>query len=149
MQRRDDELYGLCLDLVRGMGFELVTVEDIVENGRRTFRFFIDHPRGIVVDDCASVSRQLDNLLDTEFDFDGSYVLEVSSPGLDHKLKHEREYAHFIGRQARLVLREPVEDKGVIEGTIASVGQGVVSMATDSGDVEVSLSDVARARLTA
>ncbi len=150
MQRRDDELYGICLDLIRGMGFDLVTVEDTVENGRRTFRFFIDRPGGIVLDDCASVSRELDHLLDAEFDFEGPYVLEVSSPGLEHKLKHEREYAYFAGRRARLVLREPVDGKGVIEGTITSVSPGVVTVTTDDGeDVDIRLSDVSRARLMA
>lgn len=150
MQRRDDELYGLCLNTVRGMGFELVTVEDTVENGRRTFRFFIDHARGVVVDDCASVSRELDHLLDAEFDFEGAYVLEVSSPGLEHKLRHEREYAYFAGSRARLVLREPVDGRGVIEGTIASAGSGEIRITTENGqEFTVRLADVVRARLLA
>lgn len=150
MPKRDEELYELCLEMVRGMGFELVTVEDVVENGRRTFRFFIDHPRGIVVDDCATVSKEIDHLLDAEFDFGGSYVLQVSSPGLDHRLRQEREYAHFAGRRARLVLREPLDGQGVLEGAIASADSGEVRLTTDDGvNVVIRVSDVVRAHLMA
>jgi ribosome maturation factor RimP len=149
MDKRNEELYALCRGLVEGMGFTLVTVEDVVEHGRRVFRFYIDHPGGIVVDDCARVSRELDYLLEADFDFDGSFVLEVSSPGLDHRLSHEREYAHFSGKRARLVLREPIDGLNVVVGVLASVDGGVVRVAPDDGpEVSIPLSNVARGRLT-
>jgi ribosome maturation factor RimP len=148
LSRRADELYDLAEDLVAQMGYALVTVDDVVERGRRIFRFTIDHPRGATLGDCESVSREIEYLLDAEFDFEGSYTLEVSSPGLDHELKREREYAHFVGRPARLVLREPVGGRNVIEGVIAgSDGERVRIGLSDGSEVSVPLADIARARL--
>ena len=86
--------------------------------------------------------------MDADFDFGGSYVLEVSSPGLDHALKVEREYEHFVGRPARLVLRESLQGKNVIEGVIAGAGDGSVRIGLNDGaEVSVPLASVTRARL--
>lgn len=148
MERRDEELYGLASGLVEGMGYTLVTVDDIVDHGRRVFRFYIDHPRGISVEDCSSVSREIEYLLDAEFDFEGAYVLEVSSPGLDHALKSEREFAYFVGRPARLVLREAIEETNVVVGVLAPAGPGEVRIRMDGDrELSVAVTDIARARL--
>lgn len=148
MQKRDEELYELCRRLVEGMGYQLVGVDDTVEHGRRVFRFYIDQPGAVHLDDCGSVSREIAYLLDAEFDFDGAFVLEVSSPGLDHRLRHEREYAHFTGRRTRIVLHEPVDGRNVLVGVLAGADSGEVRLITDDGpEVTVAISDVARARL--
>ncbi len=148
MDRRDEELYGLGRGLVEGMGYALVTVEDVVERGRRVFRFYIDHPRGMTLDDCGTVSRELEYLLDAELDFDGAYVLEVSSPGLDHALKSEREFAHFIGRRARLVLREALNGRNVIVGSLVGADSGEVRMESEDGaEFAIPIADISRARL--
>lgn len=148
MNRTDEELYRLTVGLVEEMGCTLVAVEDVVEHGRRIFRFTIDRPGGVGIRDCERVSRELGDLLDTEFNYDAAYNLEVSSPGLDHVLKRESEYAHFVGRPARLVLREPVGGKNVVVGTIAAAGPGRVTMATDEGEeITVPFSAIASARL--
>lgn len=148
MERKDAELYELTRDLVEQMGYTLVKVDDVVERGRRLFRFYVDHPRGITVADCEAVSREIEYVLDADFDFAGSYVLEVSSPGLDHELKTEREYEHFVGRSARLVLREPVEGKTVVEGVIARAGEGRVNIELLGGtEITVPFAGIARARL--
>ena len=149
VERKDEELYELTRDLVGQMGYTLVKVDDVVESGRRLFRFYVDHPRGITLADCETVSREIEYLLDADFDFGGSYVLEVSSPGLDHELKTEREYNHFAGRPARLVLRESVQGKNVVEGVIAGASEGSVRIGLNDGnEISVPLAGIARARLT-
>ena len=90
MERIDEKLYDLTRGLVEGMGFVLVDVDEVVEHGRRTLRFYIDAEGGISLDDCESVSRELSYMLDAQPELASEYVLEVSSPGLDHRLKKER-----------------------------------------------------------
>lgn len=149
MGQKGDELYELARGLVEQMGYALVTVDDVVERGRRIFRFYIDHARGVGLSDCETVSREIEDLLDADLDFDGSYVLEVSSPGLDHELRSEREFAHFAGRPVRLVLRESVNGKNVIEGVIAGADDGRVRVGLDDGaERSFPLASIARARLT-
>ncbi len=149
MEKRDDELYELASRLVEEMGYALVCVRDLVERGRRIFRFYIDHARGIAVGDCHTASKEIAYLLDASFDFEGPYVLEVSSPGLEHALRTEREYVYFVGRKARLVLRRPIEGRSVIEGTITAAGSGKVSMKPEDGpELTIPLTEVSRGRLT-
>ncbi len=149
MERMDERLYSISRGLVEGMGFTLVDVDEVVEHGRRTFRFYIDAGSGVSHEDCSTVSRELAYLLDAEPELAGGYVLEVSSPGLDHRLRKEREYVHFAGREARLVLRDNSEGRNVIEGVIAGAENGVVRVAlTDGEELSIPLEDIARARLT-
>ncbi len=147
MQRADDKLFELTLELVSGMGFKLVDVRDVTEYGRRVFKFCIDHARGVSVGDCQSVSRELADFLDAEGEIAGAYQLEVTSPGLDRDLLREREYEHFAGRRARLVLRGQ-GGGGVVIGTIVGAKRGIVIFKPDGAEqTEIRLADIARARL--
>ena len=149
MERMDEKLYGLSRSLVEGMGFVLVDVDEVVEHGRRVFRFYMDGEQGVSLEDCAAVSRELAYLLDAEPELAGGYVLEVSSPGLDHRLKKEREYVHFTGREARLVLRGSTEGRNVVEGVIVGADAGIVRIApVDGEELSIPLVDIARARLS-
>ena len=149
MERTDEKLYGLSRGLVKGTGFVLVDVDEVVEHGRRVFRFYIDGERGVSLGDCAGVSRELAYLLDAEPEFEGGYVLEVSSPGLDHRLKKEREYVHFAGREARLVLRSPMDGRNGVEGVIMGADAGVVRITSADGEqLSIPLADIVRARLS-
>ncbi len=147
MGRTDDRLYELTSKLVSGMGFTLVDVRDVGEYGRRVLKFCIDDDRGISLGDCRSVSRELADFLDAEGEIDGPYQLEVTSPGLDRDLQKEREYKHFSGRRARLVLRGEGTD-GVVTGTIVGAERGIVRFKPDGAEeTEIPLSRIARARL--
>ncbi len=149
MGATDERLFELTHELVRGMGFALVDVRETAEYGRRIFRFFIDRDKGISVEDCGAVSRELAYFLDAEDLIEGAYSLEVSSPGLDHDLVREREYAHFKGRAARLVLRTSVDGVGsVLTGEIVDAADGRITVRhAERGEIRVALTDIARARL--
>jgi ribosome maturation factor RimP len=74
--------------------------------------------------------------------------LEVSSPGLDRKLVKPSDYTHFVGRRARLVLREPVGDQKVFEGRLAGFEAGRVRLEVGEGDLkELDFSNIQKARL--
>jgi ribosome maturation factor RimP len=148
MEENEEKLFGMSRTLVEGMGFTLVDVRESIDRGRRVFCFYIDHPSGVTVGDCGDVSRELAYLLDAAPDFDEGYVLEVSSPGLEHKLRKEREYAHFAGREARLVLRAPVAGEPVLTGTIAGASDGKVRIVTADGSERIVAIDcISRASL--
>ncbi len=65
--------------------------------------------RGVTLDDCANVSREVSTILDVEDAITGGeYTLEVSSPGLDRKLSREQDYQRFAGSRVKLMTRLPV-----------------------------------------
>jgi ribosome maturation factor RimP len=127
---------------------ELVDVELKGGRSNQLLRIYIDKPQGITHADCQLVSEQLSAILDVEDPFPGSYVLEVASPGLDRKLVKPSDYTHFVGRRARLVLREPVENEKVFEGRLAGLEAGRVLLEIDNGErKELELANVSKARL--
>jgi len=90
-------------------GLEVVDVEWKV--GRQRFlRVTVDKPGGVTHGDCERVSQELGVILDVEELVPGAagYVLEVSSPGLDRKLRQPAEFQRFAGRLARISLSQQV-----------------------------------------
>lgn len=129
-------------------GMALVDVE--LKGGRSNplLRIYIDKPGGVSHADCQLVSEQLSALLDVEDPFPGSYILEVSSPGLDRKLVKPGDFVLFTGRRARLVLREPLGAQNVVEGRLAGFEAGRVRVELDGrGITEFDLANILKARL--
>jgi len=129
-------------------GLYLVDVE--LKGGRSNvlLRVYIDKAGGVSHDDCQNVSGQLSAMLDVEDPFPGSYTLEVSSPGLDRELRKPSDYQHFAGRQARVILREPVAGQTVFEGRLAGLEGGRVRV--DLGELgirEFDLAAISRTKL--
>src|SRR5258706_5229195 len=117
--------------VARSLGLELVEIEfhGAPGNQGRFLRVFIDkiwdgkpetealaqaaenaaQVRGVTLEDCANVSRELSTILDVEDAVvGGEYTLEVSSPGLDRKLGREEDYRRFTGSRLKLMTREPI-----------------------------------------
>ena len=129
-------------------GLSLVDVE--LKGGRVNplLRIYIDKPGGVSHADCQLVSEQVAVILDVEDPFPASYALEVSSPGLDRKLTKPSEYEHFVGRLARLVLREPVDEQKVFEGRLAGFEAGWVRLDLGKdGLKELEFENISKARL--
>jgi ribosome maturation factor RimP len=137
-------LENLIEPVAAGMGYELVDVQ--ASNGGRLVRLFIDKPGGITVDDCAAVSRQVSRVLEVEgVDYER---LEVSSPGLDRRLRQAGAFTRFSGQRAELRMRTPDAGGrrryvGVLRGADASQ----VSVEMDGRTVALALEDIERARL--
>jgi ribosome maturation factor RimP len=109
MREVHDKLRELCRAGAEALGFEMVDVE-LVGGGRSPIlRVYIDSPQGITADDCADVSRQLSAIFDVEDPLPGSYVLEVSSPGLDRPLVTPEDFRKRVGETVKVKLRRPDE----------------------------------------
>jgi ribosome maturation factor RimP len=126
-----------------GLGYELV---DLEMSGRgRQIRLFIDKPGGITVDDCAAVSEHLTRLLAVEnVDYDR---LEISSPGLDRRLKKERDFIRFGGEKARLQLRVPMQGQRNFIGILRNVKDGILQLEVNGTLLSMELANVEKARL--
>lgn len=131
-------------------GIEIVDVEFKGAGKRRVLRIFIDRPGGVSHAECEFISRNVGTILDVEDVVPGgSYILEVSSPGLERPLKKAADYERFRGRQVKIVVREPVAGRRTWKGTLAGLDGGVVTLETREGSsVQVELAQIQRANLT-
>ena len=129
-------------------GLHLVNVELKGSKTNLLLRVYIDKAGGVNHADCALVSEQLGAMLDVEDLFPGRYLLEVSSPGLDRKLTKPSDFSYFVGRKARLVLKEAVGEQTVLEGRLAGFENGRVRVDLgERGLQELDLGNIRKAQL--
>jgi ribosome maturation factor RimP len=110
-------------------GLEVVEIELRGGGKSRMLRVFLDKPAGITHEDCAQFSREFGTILDVEEVVPGgSYVLEVSSPGLDRKLTRAADYERFAGSNVKLMTRAPVNGNRHFEGRLESFRDGRLTL---------------------
>jgi len=153
MQPADSNLTRLARRVVEPMGYELVGVEYFQRgSGASTLRVYIDHERGITLDDCASVSDQLSGVLDVDDPISGHYDLEVSSPGLDRPLIFPEHFERFAGQRVKVRLAEKIEGRRNLEGVLLGLGAdsgppGLIRLEADGRAWEIPLAALESARL--
>jgi ribosome maturation factor RimP len=108
--------------MLEEVGLKLVDVEFVGDN-KPVLRVYIYNPEGTSLDDCEYISRRLGAVLDIEDLIPYSYNLEVSSPGLDRKLKNKEEYEIFKGRDIKIVVKEPIDKKQVLRGRLEGLNE--------------------------
>jgi ribosome maturation factor RimP len=129
------------------LGFELADL-DAHLGKRGLLRIFIDRKQGgVTLEDCERVSAQLGAWLDVEDPLPGSYVLEVSSPGLDRRLRTLDHFARFTGELAKVELKDPREGRRRLTGRIVGTKGHDVVIDVDGAVWHVALNDIAVARL--
>jgi ribosome maturation factor RimP len=143
----------IVLPILESMGLELVDIEFGKIGRDAVLRLFIDKEGGVLLDDCANVSRDLSMILDVEDVIASNYTLEVSSPGLDRPLKKPSDYERFSGRLIKVRTYEPLQDdKGnkrkTFLGKLDGLTDGVIKMTLAEGQTaSIPLERVAKANL--
>ncbi len=128
-------------------GLELVDIEFVKEGESHYLRVFIDKPGGISLEDCKMVNEELSQGLDREDPIPQSYILEVSSPGLNRPLKKEKDFQRFTGREVKIKTFVPLGEQKVFKGILKGFNQGIVSVETEAGVKEIPLDKIAKANL--
>lgn len=132
---------------VKALGFELVDSELAGSGRNAVLRVYIDGPRGVTVDDCAQVSRQLSAILDVEDPFPERYVLEVSSPGLDRPLVKHEDFERFVGERVKVRMRMALEGRRNFKGRLIGVSLQHIALEVDGKTVNLDFSGIEKARL--
>jgi ribosome maturation factor RimP len=130
------------------LGFELVHAQIAGVKHNPTVRVFIDKPGGVTIEDCSTASRAIEVQLDADDFIPTSYVLEVSSPGLERELFSIEDFTRFTGRQAKVKTSSPVNGQRNFSGVIVAVeGAEIVFNDKTNGQVRFPYDMVARANL--
>ena len=122
---------------VEALGYELVDLERAGSKTRPILRLRIDRAesapeRGVTVEDCVRVSREVEAFLDEREDLSERYVLEVSSPGLERPLVKARDFERFAGKEVAVKTSHPV-------GQLGKRVEGVLRGLTPSDEIELEI----------
>ena len=129
---------------------ETELVELTIVPGRSpTLRFLVQTAQGITLDECAALNRALSEVLDTNGLLQGSYLLEVASPGLDRPLRTRRDFERVRGRSVTVDLVQPFAGRGQLVGEVRDADETAVMLETKRwGTVTLPLTNIRRAVVT-
>lgn len=137
----------LAVPIIKENKCELVDIEYVKEGPNWYLRLYIDKQGGVTVEDCQRVSETLSDVLDEVDPIEHSYILEVSSPGVERPLKSQRDYDYFRGREVEIKLYSPVDGKKEFTGVLEGLENGVVTVVTPEGKLQFQKDKIASTRL--
>jgi ribosome maturation factor RimP len=143
-----EEIRNLVVSTVEPMGLEVVDVIYRRQGRRSRLRIDIDRagPGGVSIDDCRQASHAVETSLDRADLVNGSYVLEVSSPGLDRPIRSDDDVRRNTGRRVVVLTREPVEGRTSFRGVLLGlVGNELRLREDDGSEILISRDGIARA----
>lgn len=125
---------------------ELVDVEYVKEHTDYYLRVYIDKDGGIDIEDCQSLSEELEGRLDDENIIADSYILEVSSPGIDRVLRKERDFIREQGKSVDVTLYAPLDGQKIITGILTGFDSDTKTIILDDSQ-NIELAKIAQIRL--
>lgn len=149
MSRREEyekQAEELLTPIVEARGFELVDIEYVKEAGDWYLRGYIDKPGGITIDDCEAVSREFSDKLDEKDFIEDSYIMEISSPGLDRPLKKEKDFQRNIGKPVEVRTYRPVNGQKEFSGILTAYDSNSVTIKEDETEHVFDRKDIALIR---
>ncbi len=120
------EIETLLTPLIEQEGGELVDLQWRREGHQWVLRLFLDKQGAITLDDCAYFSDRVGALLDADDKIPQSYVLEISSPGLDRVIKKDKDFVRFSGKPVKLRLKLPENGQRRFAGALKGLNEGKV-----------------------
>ena len=135
---------------VNSLGYDLVRVMMIGGASDPTLQVMAERhdTRQLDIADCERISHRLSHCLDLADPIEGSYRLEVSSPGIDRPLTRLKDFADWSGHEARITLAEPRGDRKQFTGTLQGLDSHTVKLRDKQGrDHELAFADIASAKL--
>jgi ribosome maturation factor RimP len=135
---------------VKSLGYDLVRVMLIGGASDPTLQVMAERPdtRQLGIGDCEKISHRLSECLDLADPIEGSYRLEVSSPGIDRPLTRLKDYADWAGFDARMTLRHPRGERKQFTGTLQGLhGESVKLSGKDGEDYALPFADISSAKL--
>ena len=142
IDRTVSRIWEAATQIGNGEGMEVVDVELRPEGSRRgrVLRLYLDKHGGLNIDELGRVSRQLSELLDTQDIVEGSYTLEVSSPGINRPLKKPEHFQRFIGKRIRVRTGDMIEGRRSFLGILNEVTGEKIKIEVEGKQYEIPFS---------
>lgn len=119
------------------------------EGGKPALRIIADKEGGITMGECAALNNKLRELLDKENGINEEYLLEVSSPGLDRKLKKDTDFVWAVGKKVKITTYMPIEGSNTFSGNLVGLGEGAVVIEKDGIATQIPRDKIASAKVDA
>ena len=140
------DLQALIEPILADRHLELVELTQRPQGGQHLIRLLVDGVGGVTIQQCAQVNRQIGEALEQANFIEGSYTVEVSSPGLDRPLVTKRDFERAIGDDLVVVAAGPENRLTELRGMLLAVQHEAVVLKTASGNLTVSFPEIRSAK---
>lgn len=138
----------LVQEVLRPTPYDLYDVEAGKEGGDYILRIFIDSETGIDLNDCEEVTHLLNDPLDKLDPINGPYLLEISSPGVERRLKTASHFEKVLGKQIHLKCYKPVAGHREHTATLTAVTPTTITISSQDATAEIAFDNIAKANLS-
>lgn len=139
----EEKVESLVRDPINNLGYEVYDVEYAKEGKDYFLRIFIDKPEGIDLNDCEKVNDAINQLLDEADYIKEQYFLEVSSPGIERKLRKEKHFEENIGNVIEIKLFKPIDNEKSIVGILKKYDEGHLMVEVNGEDKYIDRQNIA------
>jgi len=115
-----EKIKELVKPVIESENMELLDIECLKMKSSWLVRIYMDKEGGITLDDCSEITNQVGDLLDIHEVPSGSYILEVSSPGLNRPLAREKDFIKYKGREIKVKVRDKLDGKRIFRGKLVN-----------------------------
>lgn len=117
------------------------------EAGKFVLRVLVDKTGGITMEECTRLNNELSELLDKENTIEEKYTLEVSSPGLNRKLKKHEDFVWAVGKNIKVTTYAPLDGENVFRGCLLGVGDSTIVLEKNGVSTKIPMDRIANAKL--
>jgi len=128
-------------------GMELIDIEYLRESRGWILRFYIDKEGGVTINNCSYLSQQIGDLIEVKEFIPHSFILEVSSPGLNRPLKKEKDFINHIGENIKVKTIKPINQKKNFQGKLLGYKEGKVMIESDNQKIYIPFSLISKANI--
>ena len=138
----------IAAPVAEDLGCYIYDTEFVKEGTAKYLRIYADkEDGGISIDECERINRKVGEILDEKDPIKENYVLEVSSPGIERRLKQPWHFEKYNGRQVDAGLYKAVDGSKTLSGILTGFEDGNFKISTDSGEKVLGLDDVTFVKL--
>lgn len=146
MDKIKENIVKISNDLAEKLGYFLIDVILRGDNRKRIIEVFVDAEKNVNADDLAEMSRELNEIIDSENLLKESYRLEVSSPGVDRPLKFLKQYPKHINRNFEVVYKS-AESETKFTGKLISVERDELTFQTKEKNILIKFNQIIKAKV--
>ncbi len=122
-----------CVDT----GVSIYDVEYVKEGQDYVLRIFIDKDGGVNIEDCENFTNAVNPVLDALDPIKEAYILEVSSPGIERRLRRDEHFTASLGKEVEVKLYAPLDGKKVLQGTLTNATKDMITVVCEKNEYQI------------
>ena len=145
MTKLEKDVFNCLEPIINNIGYELYDViyEKTGKNDNHLI-IFIDKDEGILIEDCEKVNNEINDILDEKNFINDQYYLEVSSPGLERRIREKKHFEKYINSLVRINLYKPIDKEKELIGELISFDDENIKIRIENSEKNIERKNISK-----